>query len=103
MSGKVNMSDIIQELCQEKKMSIAELERRANLSNGSIKRWASAYPSIDKVDRVAKLLNTTIEYLYTGKIKNESLTAARKMESLNEIELKCINDMIDFYLFKKNN
>lgn len=97
----MNMLEIIQKLCQEKGISIAEVERRANLGNGSIRRWGVAYPSIDKVDRVAKILNTTIEYLYTGEIKNIPNAAARKMGALDEGEVKAVNDLIDFYLSKK--
>lgn len=97
----MNMLEIIQELCREKGISIAEVERRANLANGSIRRWGAAYPSVDKVDRVAKILNTTIEYLYTGEIKNVPNAAARKMEALDDSEVKAVNDLIDFYLSKK--
>lgn len=97
----MNMLEIIQKLCQEKGISIAEVERRADLGNGSIRRWGTAYPSIDKVARVAGVLNTTIEYLYTGEIKNVPNVAARKMGALDDSELKAVNDLIDFYLSKK--
>ncbi len=97
----MNMLEIIQKLCQEKGISIAEVERRADLGNGSIRRWGTAYPSIDKVARVASVLNTTIEYLYTGEIKNVPNVAARKMGALDDSEVKAVNDLIDFYLSKK--
>lgn len=98
----MNMLEIIQELCKQRGITIAELERRANLGNGSIRRWVgNAYPSVDKVARVAKELNTTIEYIYTGKIQNIPNAAARKMGSLDDSEVKAVNDLIDFYLSKK--
>lgn len=96
----MSMLDIIQELCRQRGITIAELERRANLGNGTIRRWSDTYPSVDKVDRVAKILNTTIEYIYTGKIQNIP-NAARKMGSLDDSEVKAVNDLIDFYLSKK--
>lgn len=97
----MNMLEIIKDLCFQKGITIAELERRANLGNGTIRRWGDTYPSVDKVDRVAKILNTTIEYLYTGEIKNVPNAAARKMEALDDSEVKAVNDLIDFYLSKK--
>lgn len=97
----MSMLEIIQELCNQRGISIAELERRANLGNGSIRRWGTAYPSVDKVARVAAILNTTIEYLYTGKIQNIPNAAARKLGKLEESEVKAVNDLIDFYLAKK--
>lgn len=98
-----NIYQNIQNLCNDKRITIAEIEKKAGLGNGSIKKWGDGVsPSIDKVAKVANILNTTIEFLYYGKIKNKLLDTLRKMESLNAIELKCIDDMIDFYLLKKN-
>lgn len=97
----MNMLEIIQELSRQKGITIAELERRADLGNGTIRRWGDTYPSVDKVARVAAILNTTIEYLYTGKIQNIPNAAARKLGKLEESEVKAVNDLIDFYLSKK--
>lgn len=97
----MNMLERIQELCQRRNISIAELERRANFGNGTIRRWGSAYPSVDKVAKVAALLNTSIEYLYRGTEQNVPNVAARKMGSLSTEEMQAISDMIDFYLSKK--
>ena len=97
-----NLYKNIQTLCEDRKITIAEVERKANISNGSVRRWADSYPSIDKVARVAEVLNTTLEFIYYGKNKNVPLSITRKLELLDEIELKCITDMVEFYLFKKN-
>lgn len=55
------MVNKIKEKCKEKGLSLAELERRANVN--FIRRWDSHSPSIDKVYRVAKVLETTIDKL----------------------------------------
>lgn len=51
----------IKELCKEKKISLAELERRADLAPKTIFAWGETMPSVDKVYRVAKVLGTTVE------------------------------------------
>lgn len=96
-----NIYKNIQTLCDEKNLTIAEVERKADISNGSIRRWSDSYPSIDKVARVAEVLNTTLEFIFFGKIKNVPLTITRKLESLDESDTKSILNMVDFLLSKK--
>lgn len=96
-----NMFEIIQDLCNARMLTIAELERRADLGNGTVRRWKESFPSVDKVARVSKILNVSIEYLYTGEEQNTPNAAARKLGKLEENEIKAVNDMIDYYLSKK--
>lgn len=51
----------IKELCKERNISVAEVERKADLTERSIKRWDENEPSVYKVYRVAKILGTTVE------------------------------------------
>lgn len=53
----------IKALCKEKHLSVAELERQANVT--FIRRWDKSEPSVYKVLRVAKVLGTTVEDLLT--------------------------------------
>lgn len=53
----------IRKICEEKKLTIAELERRANLSHGTVYNWDKSIPSADKLAAVAKVLETTSESL----------------------------------------
>lgn len=53
----------IRELCREKGISLAELERETGLSEKSIFSWNEVMPSADKLARVAKVLGTTVEEL----------------------------------------
>jgi len=57
------MVDAIRSLCKEQNLTIKELERRANLSNGVIKKWDNNTPSVDKVARVARVLGVSIDSL----------------------------------------
>jgi len=58
------MVNKIKELCREQGISVAELERRADVQ--LIRRWAKTEPSVYKVYRVAKVLGTTVENLLEG-------------------------------------
>lgn len=62
MSTKT-LSNRIKDLVVEKGMSLAQLERVLDFSNGSIARWDKSSPSVDKVDKVAKYFNVSLDYL----------------------------------------
>lgn len=62
----MELLDRVKLLIDGKGMTVAELERRAGLGNGTLRNWDKSYPSVDKVQRVAKVLNTSIDYLITG-------------------------------------
>lgn len=55
--------DRIKKLCNEQKITIAELERRIQLSNGQIRKWANQTPGVDKVQKVADYFNVSLDYL----------------------------------------
>ena len=52
------------EMCDKRGISVNKLEQLAGLSPGSIKHWDKSVPSIDKVYKVAEVLETTADYLY---------------------------------------
>ncbi len=53
----------INSLCKKHFITVAELERALNLSNGSIRRWGSSLPSVDKVAALADHFNVSLDYL----------------------------------------
>jgi transcriptional regulator with XRE-family HTH domain len=55
--------DKIRALAEEKGISIYKLEKDAELSKGSICKWNENIPSVDKIQRVAKLLGVTVDSL----------------------------------------
>lgn len=50
-------------LCKEQGKSITELENACKLGTRSIYRWDENKPAVDKVQRVAKFLSTTVDEL----------------------------------------
>lgn len=53
----------IQDICKEKGISIAELEREAGLTNGTIGKWRTSSPTIKNLQSVAKVLKVKIQKL----------------------------------------
>lgn len=53
----------IKQLVYQKGITISELERRINLSNGQIRKWSHQTPGIDKVQKVADYFNVSVDYL----------------------------------------
>lgn len=51
------------EMCREKGISLAELERKAGLESRTIYKWGKSVPSADKAAAVASVLETTVEEL----------------------------------------
>ncbi|MBD5429317.1 helix-turn-helix transcriptional regulator [Lactobacillus sp.] len=64
----------IKDLANEKKISLAQLERELNFSNGIISTWKSSNPSIDKVEKVANYFNVSTDYLLGREKENSTPT-----------------------------
>ena len=62
------LKERVLDLCEKRGITVNKLEKLAELSPGSIKHWDKHMPSVDKVYRVAEVLNTTVDYLmgYVG-------------------------------------
>jgi transcriptional regulator with XRE-family HTH domain len=55
--------DKISSLCEERGISIARLEREAELGNATVRGWKESDPSASKLKRVADVLNVTVDEL----------------------------------------
>ena len=55
--------DNIKILCKENKISIASLEQRLGIGNGTIGRWDKSSPTTDKIKAVADYFGCTIDDL----------------------------------------
>lgn len=65
LANRVVMVDVkkIRELASEQNMTLKKLESVSGISNGIISKWADADAGVDKLQRVADTLNTSIEKL----------------------------------------
>lgn len=53
----------IKELANERKMTIAELERKVDFGQGSISKWAKQSPSSERLKIVADYFDVSTDYL----------------------------------------
>lgn len=56
----------IEQTARERKISITNLEKAVELSNGAIGKWKYSTPKADKLYIVAKYLGKSVEYFLTG-------------------------------------
>ena len=61
--------DRIRSLANERKVTLAELERNLDFSTGSLRKWDTSTPSGDKIEKVADYFNVSVDYLL-GRTKN---------------------------------
>ncbi|WP_353462502.1 helix-turn-helix transcriptional regulator [Mammaliicoccus sciuri] len=60
----MNLYQTIRNLCSQKGITIAELERELGFSNAQIRRWHNGrYPSADRLQKVADYFDVSIDYL----------------------------------------
>lgn len=87
---------IIRRLVAQRGMSVSELERKLNLSNGSISKWDKNSPNSKPLVKVANYLNVTTDYLLglsdspTGKSVDAELDAA--IDNARSFDGKPISD-----------
>ncbi len=55
--------DKIKQICEKKGISVASIERKANLSNGSISKWNTSTPTVDNLKAVADVLKIKVDKL----------------------------------------
>ena len=70
----------IKTLCAESHITIASLERRLNLENGTIGRWNTASPTVERLGRVADYFGVSLDYL----------TGREQREVINSVYLSCL-------------
>lgn len=63
----------IKKLCKEHNISIFELENQIGVSRGVLYTWKKSIPSIEKVYKVAKYFNVSIDYLVNHHIKGQDI------------------------------
>lgn len=68
----MNTKDIIKDLASNKKITIAELERKLDFSNGTINKWNKQTPSSDKLAKVANYFDVSTDYLL-GRTKAKNI------------------------------
>lgn len=55
--------DKIKEICKEKGVSVASVEKKAGLKSGAISKWNISSPTVKSIQAVANHLGMTVEEL----------------------------------------
>lgn len=61
--GGDNLYDKIKRIAKDNGMSVREVERRCGFANGTLRRWNTISPMVDKVFKVSRVLNVTVDEL----------------------------------------
>ena len=61
------------EICKERGISIARLEREAGLGNATVRGWATSSPTVDSLSKVASYLGVSIDELLATDTTNEAV------------------------------
>lgn len=75
----------IKQKCKENSSNIATLEKELHIGNGVIRRWNERNPGVEQVYKVAICLNTTVEWLLTGKEAADLTPEEQKLVDLYRI------------------
>ncbi|MGG5340213.1 hypothetical protein IGJ48_002925 [Enterococcus pernyi] len=59
----MNTKDRIKQLAIQRKITIAELERKLHIANGTIGKWDKQNPSIEPLKKLADYFGVTTDYL----------------------------------------
>ena len=54
---------IVNRITSKTELKLAQIERELGFGNGTIRKWDTSLPSIDKVVAVANLINVSVDYL----------------------------------------
>lgn len=82
----MNLKDRVLQIATERGIySVAALERKAGLGNGTIKKWNESMPSIDKLMAVANALGVSVGFILGENSQIENIE--NKDRLLNELFL----------------
>lgn len=84
----MSLVEKIKMLCNEKRITMSELERKTNLGNGTISRWDTRTPGVDKLKKVADYFDVSTDYLLgrTEKRRYYDLTDKDEKDIAKELE-----------------
>ena len=78
----MSLVEKIKMLCNEKRITMSELERKTDLGNGTISRWDTRTPGVDKLKKVADYFDVSTDYLL-GRTDNPSIDKGEPEEEFS--------------------
>jgi transcriptional regulator with XRE-family HTH domain len=68
-------------LCEQKGITLTELERKVGIGRSTIRNWDKSSPTTDKLQKVADYFNVSIDYLLGRDYENRN-DIAKAMEKI---------------------
>ncbi|GAX06988.1 transcriptional regulator [Secundilactobacillus pentosiphilus] len=88
----------IKELADTRNVSIAEVERKLDFSNGSLYKWTKTSPSIDKVKKVADYFGVSTDYLLDRHPSKDPVSYYRiNTAGLDDDDVEELKEQLDVY------
>lgn len=93
----MSLVERIKYLCNERKITFAEVERKVGISNGQIRRWDTSSPKIENVEKVANYFDVSTDYLLgrTDKRRYYDLTEKDELSIQRELKRAINGDDVD--------
>lgn len=89
----------VKSLCEKEKITIAELERKTEIGNGSIRRWNESSPNAKSLMKIADFFNVSVDYLLgRAEFTPKTVAIAAKVQSLNPEKQNLLDKYIDALL-----
>lgn len=60
--GKNMIYEKIKELAEKNGISIAALEKKLGIGNGTIRKWNEVSPTLENISKVARYFEVSVEY-----------------------------------------
>ena len=83
--------DRIRSLANDRKVTLAELERNLDFSNGSLRKWGTSTPSGDKIEKVADYFNVSVDYLMNTQELETLIMFRKETEDMSDDEKERFN------------
>jgi len=100
----MTLFDRIKKVAKNRGYSIAEVERKANVSTNYMYQWKTRNPNPETLAAVAKVLGVSVDYLLTGNETNNTGTKtddrpkvqkiARRATKLNDQQLDQLDEVM---------
>lgn len=89
--------ETVKALCESKSITIAELERKISVGNGSIQKWKKSFPSADRLKKVADYFGVSTDSLLGRKeqLSAESHELAKVVDGLSPAKQELVKQYIN--------
>ena len=85
------LKDKVMELIRKKGVSVRSVERDLGFGYSTIQYWDVHMPSIDKVEKIAKYFNVSVDYLLGNEIPDgDNYEVVAKLEKMTAHDVKIV-------------